>query len=255
MLLVFSFAATVYAAPVGITSEADARESELWPNEDWGLSIGFVADMVDKRGIDIDDGEFEMEAYVGRIGISAIDRFYLYVDIGEAQNMEYSCYVNSAKVIYDYDDDLIWGLGINALAYRWNNGLELGVSASYRQTDMNFNKTTIEGVLYQENDLDSVRDGEFKEWQVGCELAWKTEYFIPYIGVKYSDVEVDGDVTLSNIQYNASGKNAGDNIGAFVGLAITPILPELFGKEQVAINLEARFIDEEAFTAGISYKY
>jgi len=256
MLFVFCFATTLYAAPIGITSEADARESELWPNKDLGLSVGFVADRVDKRAIDIDDGEFEMDALMLRIGVSAINRFYLYVDIGEAQNMQYSCYVNNGtKVIYDHEDDLLFGIGLNALAYRWDNGLEVGVSGSYRKADMAPNEVNIEGVVYRKDELDSVRNGEFTEWQVGCELAWKTDYFIPYIGMKYSDVEVDGDVTLSNIQYNANGKNASNNIGAFLGFAITPTLPETYGKEQLTINLEGRFIDEQAYTAGISYKF
>ena len=78
LLLIFGFATTVYGAPVGLTSEADVTRSELWPDYDAELSFAVVADIVSERKIDIDNGSFEMNAFIGRIGVSALKKWYIY---------------------------------------------------------------------------------------------------------------------------------------------------------------------------------
>ena len=61
VLMVLSLTVAVYAAPVGLTSEADATKAELWADENYGLSVGFISDFVDQRKIDIGGGEFEVD--------------------------------------------------------------------------------------------------------------------------------------------------------------------------------------------------
>lgn len=252
-LMVLGMAGMVYAAPVGLTSEADATEAK-WSYEDMTISAGVIVDSVDERKIDIPGGTFELNAVLARIGINLIDRVNLYLDIGQAQDMSYNAEVNATNttVKYEYDSDIMFGAGVNALIYRWDNGLEIGGALSMRQVDLTVDKATIDGISYEKIDLDSVRDGEYTEWQAALELAYKAEYLIPYIGLKYSDVEVDGDVTDSTVQYNASGKNAGQNIGVFAGVTL---VPELGDSKQIAINVEGRIIDEEAVSVGVSYRF
>jgi len=256
-LLVLGLSGLSYAAPVGLTSEADVTEAELWAEEDYGINASFIADFVDERGIDVEGGEFSLDAMIGRIGLSMYDRFNLYLDLGQAQDMEYSAELNSqkVKVKYEFDDELLWGLGLNALIMRWDNGLELGAGASYRTAEMTLDKATIDGIAYNRADLDTLSDGDYEEWQVALESAWKLDFLTPYIGVKYSDVEVDGDVTLATTRYDASGKNSQSKVGGFAGLTITPKIDGMPKSEQIAINIEARFIDEDAFNAGITYKF
>jgi len=257
ILLVFGFAATTYAAPVGLTSEADTTTSELWPGYDAELSIGIVADMVNKRAIDIDSGEFAMDAFIGRIGVGVLKKWAIYVDFGQAQDMQYDYTIKGEKYQADFDDTAIWGIGTSALIYKWDNGLEIGANASYRRADMELDKVTIDGLLYNSNDtsMSAMSDGYFEEYQGALEVAWKTKTFTPYIGVKYSEVEVDCTFTTGGSQRDASEKNASNNVGAFVGLTITPSLEILPNSEQLTINLEGRFIDEEAFNGSIAYKF
>ncbi len=252
-LMVIGMAGMVYASPVGLTSEADATEAK-WSYEDITISAGLIGDFIDNRKINLPGGKFELDAIFTRIGMHLIDRINIFLDVGQAREMSYKAEVNAqnVEVTYDYDDDIIFGGGVNALIYRWDNGLEIGGSLSFRQADLELTSATIDGTGYDKTALDSVRTGDYTEWQAALELAYRVEYLIPYIGMKYSDVEVDGDVTLATIQYNASGANASQNVGVFAGLTI---VPEFGDSNQIAINIEGRAIDEDAWTAGVSYKF
>lgn len=257
-LFVLGFAGMAYAAPVGLTSEADATAAELWTDKNINVSVGFVADIVSGRAIDIDKGDFEMKAYVGRIGLGVLDRFNFYLDLGEAADMEYNCELRGENVRYQYDDDFLWGVGGSALIYRWENGIEVGASASYRSADMCLSEVqydTQNGSVIRTKSQITARDGELQEWQAAVEVGWRTRLITPYLGVKYSDVEVDGDFTIDGETRNASGRNASMNAGVFVGCTITPKIPSMPKSEQLALNVEGRFLDEEAVNFGVTYKF
>ncbi len=255
ILMVLGIAGMAYAAPVGLTSEADLTEGELLAENEMGVTIGFIYDAIEERAVSIDTGEFGMQAFLARIGLSLMDRFNLYVDIGQASDMEYIFVDKGEKHTVSFDDELIWGVGANALIYRWDNGLEVGAGASYRQADMTLESVDIDGASYQRTDLTAVSDGEFKEYQAAIEVAWKNDVLTPYAGIKFSDVEVDAKFTEGGQERDATGKNADENVGVFVGLAITPTLEALDKEKSIALNIEGRFVDEEAVSVGISYKF
>lgn len=259
LLLVFSFTAMAYGAPVGLISESDITKSELWPEKDFGLSLGLITDVVDKRKIDIDSGSFSMTALMARIGVTALafENVNLYIDLGQTLDMEYKYLIRGLSYTSELKDAFIYGLGFNALINKWDNGLEIGVNASYRRSVMELDTTTIDSITYKRGDLSSLEDGDFVEYQGALEAAWKMGSFIPYVGVKYSEVEVDAIFTVLGERRDATGKNAGENFGAFVGFTFAPGLsgsqqPVI---DQYTINVEGRFIDEEAINVGISYKF
>lgn len=257
-LLVLGLGTAAYAAPVGLTSEADLTEGELWADNNIGISVGFITDIVRKRKVNVDNGEFEVDVYAARIGLSVMDRFNFYIDLGQANNMQFEFTDKGESVRVGYEDEDMWGVGVNALIYRWDNGLEVGAGASYRTAEMNFKDATIAGVEYERNSstVTSVNDGDMEEIQLALELAWKREYFAPYIGIKLSDIEVDAEFTTSGLERKAANIDSNQNVGVFVGLTITPKI-DVFGdkNERIAINIEARFIDEEAVSIGASYKF
>lgn len=252
-LLVLGISGVIYAAPVGLTSEADATKAE-WAYNDITLSAGFVADSLERK-IDIDSGEFEMSAYVARLGINVIERFNLYVDLGVTQDMEYNVQIRGENIRYEFDDEFLWGIGANVLIYRWGSGIEIGVNAAYRQADMNLEKATFGTTIKTAAQLDTVQDGEYQDWHIAAEVAWRTDYLIPYLGIRYSDAEVDGYFIDDATTRDARGKNSAQNVGVFVGLTLTPKLADFPKSEQIALNLEGRFIDEDAFSVGLSYKF
>jgi len=253
--MVLTLAGTLYAAPVGLTSEADTAKGELWADKDLGVTLGIVTDIVSERKIDIDSGTFEMNAVMARLGLSVLNKINFYVDLGQAINMEYAYVILGEKYTTKFEDGFLWGVGVSGLIYRWSNGLEIGANASYRSAEMNIETSTIGGTEYKTSQMTSKADGDFEEIQGALEVAWKTNYLTPYIGVKFSDVDVDANFTVGGSARNASGKNSASNIGAFVGLTLTPRLEESPKSEQVIINVEARFIDEEAVSIAASYRF
>ena len=254
-LLVLGCAAMVYAAPVGLTSDADLKEAELWADKNIGISASFIYDAVSQRSIDIDSGEFEMTALLARIGVSVLDRFIVYIDVGQAQDMQFKYVILGEAYTADFDDEAIFGIGANVLIYRWDNGFEVGASASYRQADMNIERVAIDTNTYQKSALTSIQNGELTEAQAAIEVAYKTEYLVPYVGIKYSDIEVDSKFTVGGAERNASGRNSQQVVGAFAGLTIMPVLDGVEKSENVTINIEGRFIDEEAVSVGFSYQF
>lgn len=257
-LLVLGLATAVYAAPVGLTSEADAVEGELWADNNLGVSAGFVVDGINSRKIDVDSGEYEATIYNARIGISLQDRFNVYVDLGQASDMEFEFSDKGDLIQCVYEDEFLWGIGVNALIYRWDNGLEVGAGANYRIADMNLDEMTVAGTRYKRSDasVTALTDGEMEEMQIALETAWRTDYFVPYIGIKYSDIEVDAKFTADGQERVASGADASTNFGVFAGLTILPKIAAFGDKDnRIAINIEGRFIDEEAVSVGATYTF
>lgn len=82
-----------------------------------------------------------------------------------------------------------------------------------------------------------------QEWQFGPFVGYRIMKFLPYVGVKYSDVR---------LQIAGGGENnkfkADDHFGVFLGLTYD-IIPQL------KLNLAGRFIDERGFNFNLIYKF
>jgi len=255
-LLVLGFAVVAHAAPVGLTSEADLVDGELWADNDVGVSVGFVADSVSKRNIEIAKGEFEIDSYAARIAVSLFDKLTIYGDIGNTTGMTFDWEDLGEMISAEFEDSGIYGIGANILIYRWDNGLEVGAGASYRTAEMNLDSAVVNGLNVAKSDLSTYQEGDFEETQVALEAAYRTDIFSPYVGVKFSDVEVDADFTYAAQQRKAMGKEASENVGVFVGLTVTPSIEAMGDKgNQLSFNLEGRFLDEEAVSGGVSFRF
>lgn len=261
-LIAFSFIdSTVYAAPVGLISKADVVNTESWSDRDKALGVGFIMDFLTDRKMEIDSGKLKMRSYAIKLELNLAEKYNFYLDLGRVRDMEYSYILRGGHYVTKFGDDFIWTLGANALLYRASNGLELGVHASYRRAEMNLSEATIDGTVYRKDSMSSVSDGFFKERQIAFEVAWNADYvydipygFIPYVGLKYSDVEVDVDFTVGGTQRNASAKED-QSIGLFVGFTIIPRLEALSDTNPIAINIEGRFIDEQAVDVEMMYRF
>jgi outer membrane protein W len=88
----------------------------------------------------------------------------------------------------------------------------------------------------------------FQEWQVAPYIAKKIGNFVPYLGVKYSDLRikeksVDDDGDEDTIKWKAD-----DNVGVFVGT-------DYKIADNWKLNLEGRFVDETAMSVGATYRF
>jgi len=86
-----------------------------------------------------------------------------------------------------------------------------------------------------------------QEWHIAPYIAKKLGNFVPYLGVRYSDLRQNYKVVLEDESSKIKFK-ADDNFGVFVGtdFKIT---------DTWKLNLEGRFVDETAMSLGATYKF
>ena len=88
----------------------------------------------------------------------------------------------------------------------------------------------------------------FQEWQVAPYIAKKIGNFVPYLGVKYSDLRTKFKVTWKNDKVETWKIEADDNVGVFLGT-------DYKIGENWKLNLEGRFVDETAMSLAATYKF
>lgn len=90
----------------------------------------------------------------------------------------------------------------------------------------------------------STSKATIEEWHIAPYVAKRIENYIPYIGVKYSDLRVKlKDEYGDQVEFEAD-----NNFGIFLG---TDYLID----ERWSYNFEARFIDETAISLGGAYRF
>ena len=135
-----------------------------------------------------------------------------------------------------------YGVGLKG-AYEFKDGpvkgLLIGADAQYLRHTQRFH-AMIDSVM---GPSDATGHVTLQEWQFGPFVGYKIMNFLPYVGMKYSNVI---------LHFSGGGENnkfkADDHIGAFVGLTYD-LIP------QVKLNLEGRFIDETALNFNVIFKF
>jgi len=132
-----------------------------------------------------------------------------------------------------------YGAGLKG-AYTFKNGLLVGADLQYLRHRQKY-RARLTDLIGEDTSTGKVT---LQEWQFGPFVGYKIMKFLPYVGVKYSDVRLkirdcDGETTKLK---------ADDHFGAFVGLTYD-IMP------QVKLNLEGRFIDETGVNFNVIFKF
>ena len=154
----------------------------------------------------------------------------------------------------EYDEGVFWGVGTSGL-YDFGNQIGLG-------GDFQFN------MWY--NDINTVDGSEVTYFQTGgsgslenCEIQTSLYMtytfqpaedfrFVPYLGGYYSYFEssIDDPIKYADavFAYELKDLENDDKFGLLVGANISAL-------ENVAVNLECRFLAETAFTGGLSCRF
>lgn len=256
IILLFTASQIVYSAPINLPSSIEDLEGQIWSHEFTSspieISAGIEIDFVTKRELDELEAEVKGNFYTAKLlflGTEDTEKFDWYVNFGQAQDIEYKTAILGSDVKFDLEDEFVWGLGVSYAFTSKDDSLQIGIDAKYRQIrGMDYNSVTINDIAYSKSQLGGKLDAKWKEWQVALLIGKEFDYFIPYVGIKYSDVDASAKVIISGTTYDAGSTDSENKFGMFVGCSITPI-------EQISIELQGRFIDEEAFTVGILYKF
>ena len=243
--LAFGF---VYAAPVDVPTVIQGLEGNIFNDKELGLglSIAAEADFLGKRILSIEGSEetakVKGQFYTSKIILTIINKFDIYGIFGKAENLEYK----DSGIKFKPKDKLTWGAGVSVPIYEWKScGIKFFADGKYRAVnniDYASNYQSFYPNSYGGYYVGSYTEPKFlvdwQEWQVAFGAAKRFKYFLPYLGVKYSDFR---ESSKNSVNYS-------DNVvGIFVGCAVTPI-------KAFSIDLQGRFIDETALSIKATYK-
>lgn len=241
----------VYAAPVGnIAKPAMLKSAMISPDKE-KVQLGIVGegefDLTFDRGTKGDEDNTELYFLTQKLGIVFADKLILYGLLGAAW-FEEDFRSNAQDVEIETERDMAWGVGATLILYEReiemlnNSILRFGVDGRYRSTKADLKKAIVGGTDYKlpHTTVDS-KDFKYEDWQVAAETSLQWKSFIPYFGVKYSDLEASSELTISGTTYKADDIEAKENIGVFVGMDILVL-------DYISYTIEGRFIDERALT-------
>jgi len=262
LLLNLPFVAT--AGVVGNTASPDTPKGPgvFTMKQQRNLAIKTAVDMEFLTGRDLhasDATKTEIlngHAYSGKISFVAFDRIEPYFRLGIAQ-MKAKWTEAGTEVKLESDDNFAWGVGGKVLIWNFEKPkIKLVGDGSYRIADLDVDKAAIAG---QAVSFDTAKSRFLiREWQVALLAATEIDVgtggkeevlgistLVPYAGVKYSQMYgrlrlVRSDATF----FNPGVVEADHNIGIFAGC-------DFVGPNSVSLNIEGRFLDETAFSAGL----
>lgn len=238
----------------------------------WSVRVGFYGDYVFNRHLKIDRNEdssvirnTEIYTNAGYVAINFWDTFDLFGILGSTHikletprsAFAISTAGNNIEAIVETETDYCWSIGgrVTLLECRWVSfGLE--TQYFYTRPDINYIKNTLTtSPIYPENE-----HFKYREWQIGAgissniEIVSCTASVVPYLGIKYSQVQVnmddlrvtDTDMTVvTNQYYNL--KNSRD-WGYVIGLSV-------IGCHKWGATIEGRFADEKALYFNTQFRF
>ena len=155
----------------------------------------------------------------------------------------------AAKVKYEADSDFVWALGFKLL-FPLQNRWIIGADAQYLTHENDYSgKQTVRfyddaGVLMPAYSEDiSIADAgtvTISEWHVAPFIAKDFRWVVPYVGFKYSELEINRE--------GEDSVDARENIGIFAGANFK-------FTDRFYLNLEGRFLDETAATLAAMFNF
>jgi hypothetical protein len=185
-----------------------------------------------------------------QVGYGFFDFFEVYVKLG-GQAYQVKSFVEDQFGIPDGDVrvhgkyNFTYGGGLKA-AYEFKDGpvrgLLIGADAQYLRSRQRYRANFTDSLGFEES---STGNATYQEWQVGPFVGYRVKNFLPYMGVKYSDVRIN----FSGGEAGATTKFKGEDVvGMFVGLTYN-IIPHLM------LNIEGEFFDYYGVNFNLIYKF
>ena len=199
----------------------------------------------------------EMNETYAKIAIGAGDNLNLYVMLGMINSAELTEDWTQASTNYttkfETDSDFLWGLGSSS-AYEFGNKYFIGSDFHYIAWEADVDKIEESG-----ESATNIKGGyEYYELQGSIYAGKRFESspeisLIPYAGFfyNYSEIESDGDITCETTTAYYTHKGDIENDDKFgIMLGANMEIAKSF-----LLNVEGRFIAEEAFTISGTYKF
>lgn len=231
-----------FAAPVGNPADPVLLEGK-YPTQ-FSLQAETVLERKLKGGTG-GSPRFSGVFYTGKASVYIGKKLDIYATIGtyggKVKDFIDTSYIIDSKMV------AAWGLGVSYVFHEFeflDGILRLGSDAKFRVFDPGIDK-----VKYFREDTETANEVmDFTEWQASLGLSYQYKNFVPYFGLKYSDMK-------SRIGFNQNGTAFRDhsiysdnNIGLFYGI-------DILIKDNISVNIEGRNIDEKAANIGINARF
>jgi hypothetical protein len=159
-------------------------------------------------------------------------------------------------VKFDGNADFAWGGGAKLGFYESPGGLKIMSDFQYLTYEVkgNFSVNGIDRATF-ETPASYDTKTKIEEWQGALYVQQIIKSFGPYLGVKYSDINLENTVNVSrrtSAPYSYEEKtnaNARKNVGVFLGADINIV------RDHLSVNVEVRLVDETAGSIGVNYKF
>ena len=183
--------------------------------------------------------------YTGKLSLYVGNKLDIYGLVGVYEG-KIKNFINDTYII-DTKTDAVLGLGVNYVLHEWeflNGILRVGADAKYRQF-----KPDIDDVRqWRVSTVTTDEALSFKEWQIALGLAYQYKKFIPYAGMKYSDMGSHIKFKQNAITYSDSSLCSKNVWGLFYGA-------DVLVDDNISFNIEGRNIDENALNAGLNVRF
>ncbi len=263
-----------FALTVGGQAEMSAPEASFFSKEEavryvldsyesgFNMKAGFDIEFISKKELATSSedtkAKIEGQNINAKFSMNYSNVIEPYVKIGTS-NLRVKWQQNGHNIAVDAKPGLVLGGGVKAKLYEFASaGIKLTLDGQYKDTNLDFDTAKIDG----SSSTASATNETFniKEWQISLlaskkfifPMGMQDCYTVPYIGLTYSDSDVDVHFTqrgtgLLYSTYNAGNKNT---IGLVFGCDIIPSLSSWY-----LYSFELRLINEIAFSLSGTMKF
>lgn len=183
--------------------------------------------------------EYEAITNFGVFTLGCNDRVEVYGSFGATDAEITQHPFSDVHLKYKTDNRFAWTVGGRAILAYWGD-TQFGVDAKYYQFNPQISKLILNGQSINPDGANY----HYREWQVGLAVSHRLKWFIPYIGLKYSDVRAKFhhlkaiETVFPKKHFTMKNKYP---IGLFLGFGVSPT-------QAFNINAEVRVFDETAIT-------
>jgi hypothetical protein len=232
------------------------EEGFFVPKESWfSFKFGYEGDVLFDRSLRVEGKKSHISHHVnsfeyimnsGSLTLGFSDRVEIYGLLGAMKTKMSQTPVSHEHVHYDTGYHFSGEMGIRAIVAYWGD-TKLSVDAKYFMTNPHIDRIDLNG--------DRISSSGAKihetEWQVGAGVSHRVSWFIPYAGFKYSNLRMKF-CHLSSLESIIPRKKfvVKNNcpVGFFFGFGFS-------ADRGIAINVEARVLDETAVTAALDIRF
>jgi len=233
------------------------EEGMFISKEKWfGVKVGYQFDDVYDRRLRMAhrhvDGqrrkvqEYESLSNQGVLTFNFNDRVEIFGTLGVMSFELSQRPFKDTKVSYHTETHFAWGVGGRAILAYWGD-LQIGVNASYLHSDLPLSSVRINGESFGKKHAEA----EFRQWQIGAGVSYRFHWFVPYVGLDYSDFRTKIE-HLNALKFLFHRNHVVFKevypLGGFLGFGLSP-------DKGFNINFEARFINENAVSVSGDFKF